>query len=143
MDKLHISNEMAQLDRKQRHFYDSLTEEERKKFSLYLMLRWSSSVTGDGELQEYYVQSCNHYLNRNFFAVARHPRLQWLMATAVSPGLGAQRHVWIAPQRKHKANPNRKLLAELFPAMKSDELDLLAMLVTESELREYERDLGR
>ena len=143
VDKLHISNEMAQLDRKQRDFYDSLTDEERKKFSLFLMLRWSSAVQGDAELQEYYVQSCNHYLNRNFFAVSKHPKLQWLMATAVSPGLGTQRHAWIAPRKKDKANPNRKLLAELFPAMKSDELDLLAMLTTESELRGYERDLGR
>lgn len=143
MDKLHISNEMAQLDRKQRDFYESLTDEERKKFSLFLMLRWSSAVQGDAELQEYYVQSCNHYLNRNFFAVNRHPRLQWLMATAVSPGLGTQRHVWIAPKKKPKSNSLRKSLDELFPTMKNDELDLLAMLVTPEEFKQYERDLGR
>ncbi len=142
MDKLHISNEMAQLDRKQRDFYDSLTDEERKKFSLFLMLRWSSAVQGDAELQEYYVQSCNHYLNRNFFAVNRHPRLQWLMATAVSPGLGTQRHVWIAPKKKPKSNDLRKSLDELFPTMKNDELDLLAMLITPEEFKQYERDLG-
>lgn len=143
MDKLHITNEMAQLDRKQRDFYDSLTDEERKKFSLFLMLRWSSAVQGDAELQEYYVQSCNHYLNRNFFAVNRHPRLQWLMATAVSPGLGTHRHVWIAPKKKPKGNPAYKILAELFPTMKTDELDLLASLITDQELKQHERDLGR
>jgi hypothetical protein len=133
---------MAQLDRKQRDFYDSLTEEERKKFSLFLMLRWSSAVQGDAELQEYYVQSCNHYLNRDFFAVNRHPRLQWLMATAVSPGLGSQRHIWIAPKKKIKGNLVRRTLDDLFPMMKSDELDLLASITTEDDIKQYQRDLG-
>ena len=143
MDKLHISNEMAQLDRKQRDFYDSLTDEERKKFSLFLMLRWSSAVQGDAELQEYYVQACNHYLNHDFFAVNRHPRLQWLMATAVSPGLGTHRHVWIAPQKKNQGIGHRRTLAYLFPTMKSDDLDTLARLTTAQEIQEYERDLGQ
>lgn len=145
MDKLNINNEMAQLDRKQRDFYDSLTDEERKKFSLFLMLRWSSAVQGDAELQEYYVQSCNHYLNRDFFAVNRHPKLQWLMATAVSPGLGAQRHAWIAPKKKDKdkAGSPIKRLRELYPRLKEDELAVLAVINTPEDIDQYERDLGR
>ena len=39
-DKLSIGNEMRQFDLKNRKFYDELTEEERKKFSPYLMIRW-------------------------------------------------------------------------------------------------------
>jgi hypothetical protein len=142
MDKLHISNEMSQLDRKQRDFYDSLTDEERKKFSLFLMLRWSSAVQGDAELQEYYVQSCNHYLNRNFFAVNRHPKLQWLMATAVSPGLGSHRHVWIAAKKKEKTGQDVKRLKEVFPSMKPDELEVMATINSAEEIQAYERDLG-
>ena len=46
MDKLNITNEMNCFDRKDRDFYNSLTEEERKKFSNYLMIRWGSSVQG-------------------------------------------------------------------------------------------------
>ena len=43
-DKLSIGNEMRQFDLKNRKFYDELTEEERKKFSPYLMIRWGSAV---------------------------------------------------------------------------------------------------
>jgi hypothetical protein len=43
-DKLNIANEMRQLDRKNRNFYRELTDEERKKFSNYLMIRWASHV---------------------------------------------------------------------------------------------------
>lgn len=143
-DKLNIANEMRQLDLKNRDFYRDLTPEERKKFSNYLMIRWSSSVQGPAELQEYYVQSCNHYLNKHFFSINRHPELQWLCATAVSPGMGAHRHRWISPKKKDVAGGAvRKKLAELFPEMKDDELDVMAKITTKQELDEYIQDLGQ
>ena len=143
MDKLNIANEMAQLDSKNRDFYDDLTDEEKKKFSNFLMIRWSSSVHGNQELQEYYIQSCNHYLNKHFFAINKHPKLQWLCATAVSPGLGSLRHQWIAPKKKEPGSSGfKKQLAELFPNRKMDEIELLAALTTKKELDTYMRELG-
>jgi hypothetical protein len=106
---------MAQFDRKSRRFYDELTDEEKKKFSNYLMIRWGSAVQGSRDLQEFYVISCNERLNKHFFAINRHPKLQWLCATAVSPGLGTQRHQWIAPKKKEAgASGIRKQISELF-----------------------------
>jgi hypothetical protein len=142
-DKLNIANEMQQLDLKNRQFYNELTPEERKKFSNFLMIRWGSSVQGPRELQEYYVQSCNHYFNKHFFSINKHPELQWLCATAVSPGMGAHRHQWIAPKKKEGSNSAvRKKLAELHPSMKDDELDLLAKITTKQELDEYVKAHG-
>jgi hypothetical protein len=144
MDKLHINNEMAELDRKNRTFYDELTDDERKKFSNFLMIRWSSSVDSNQELQEYYIRSCNHYLNRHFFAINRHPKLQWLCATAVSPGLGQPRHPWIAPKKKESgANAKRKQLTELFPALKDDEIDLMCQLNTKQDIDAYVKLMGQ
>ena len=54
-DKLNIANEMRAFDIKDRDFYKNLTEEERKKFSNYLMIRCGSSVQGSSELQQYYL----------------------------------------------------------------------------------------
>lgn len=142
-DKLNIANEMRQLDRKNRSFYDELTPEERKKFSNYLMIRWGSAVDGNSELQEYYVQSCNHYLNTHFFDVNRHPKLQWLMATAVSPGLGAQRHPWIAPRKKEAGlSAKRRALMEMYPDYKDDEIDVMCEITTQKEIDEYNRRAG-
>jgi hypothetical protein len=144
VDKLSIQNEMSQFDRKNRGFYDSLTDEERKKFSNYLMIRWGSSVQGSRELQEFYLIATNERLNKHFFAINRHPRLQWLCATAVSPGLGAHRHQWIAPKKKEgSTSAVRKQLSELFPQMKSDDLDVMARISTQKELDTYLRKLGR
>lgn len=143
MDKLSIQNEMAQLDRKNRRFYDELTDEERKKFSNFLMLRWGSAIAGSRELQEYYVQSTNHYLNKHFFAINRHPRLQWLCATAISPGLGSQKHNWIAPKKKDSGNNEvRKALMDLMPCAKLSDIEVLSQLIDKKELRDYLREHG-
>ena len=142
-DKLSIRNEMSRFDLKDRDFYDSLTDEERKKFSPYLMIRWGSAVNGSADLQKFYVISVNERLNKHFFAVNRHPKLQWLMATTVSPGLGTQTHNWIAPKKKEGSNSaRRKFLAEVYPNLKSSDIDVLNLIMTDDEFRALERDHG-
>lgn len=144
MEKLSIQNEMTQFDCKNRDFYDELTVEERKKFSNYLMIRWGSSVQGTAELQNYYLQSSNHYVNKRFFDINRHPKLQWLCATAVSPGLGTHRHQWIAPKKKEAgASGIRKQIAELFPHLKDDEVELMSKINTKKDIDAYLKQLGQ
>ncbi len=144
MEKLSIQNEMTQFDRKNREFYDSLTDEERKKFSNYLMIRWGSAVQGSRELQEFYVIATNERLNKRFFDINRHPRLQWLCATTVSPGLGTHRHPWIAPKKREAgASGIRKQLAELYPHMKDDELDVMVKINTKKDIDAYLKQAGQ
>lgn len=144
MDKLSIVNEMTQFDRKNRRFYNELTDEEKKKFSNYLMIRWGSAVQGSSELQEFYLIATNERLNKHFFAINRHPKLQWLCATTVSPNMGTHRHQWIAPKKKEgSTSAIRKQLADLFPDMKNDELDLMAKITSKKELDTHLQQLGR
>ena len=135
---------MAVFDRKERDFYTSLTDDERKKFSNYLMIRYGSSVVGSQDLQEFYLIACNQRLNKHFFAINRHPQLQWLCATTVSPGIGTQRHQWIAPKKKEPgAGSIKKQLAELYPHMKDDEIDLMAQLNTKKDIDAYVKSMGQ
>jgi hypothetical protein len=144
VDKLSINNEMAVFDRKDREFYDSLTDDEKKKFSNFLMIRYGSSVQGNTMEQAVYLLSCNENFNKNFFAINRHPKLQWLCATTVSPGWGTKRHQWIAPKKKEAgASGIRKQLAELYPYMKDDEIALMAQINTKKDLDEYVKQLGQ
>ena len=145
-DKLSIANEMKMFDHKVRDFYDDLSEDERKKFAPFLMIRWGSAVEGSRDLQEFYVISTNERLNKNFFNInsTRHRKLQWLMATTVSPGMGSLRHNWIAPKKKEAgAGSMKKQLAELFPHYKPDEIDVMASITTKKELDQYIRAHGR
>jgi hypothetical protein len=144
VDKLSIQNEMAQFDRKNREFYDILTDEERKKFSNYLMIRWGSAVQGSRELQEFYVIATNERLNKRFFDINRHPRLQWLCATTVSPDLGTQRHPWIAPKKREAgASGIRKQLAELYPHLKDDEVELMSRINNKKDIDTYLKANGQ
>jgi hypothetical protein len=144
MDKLSIHNEMSEFDRKNRNFYNELTDEEKKKFSNYLMIRWGSAVQGSRELQEFYLISCNERFNKHFFAINRHPQLQWLCATAVSPNIGTHRHQWIAPKKKESgASGIRKQLAELYPNMKVDEIDVMVAINNKKDIDAYVKQLCR
>ena len=145
-DKLNIGNEMREFDRKNRQFYNELTEEEQRKFSPYLMIRWGSAVEGSHELQEFYVIATNERLNKHFFNVntTRHKKLQWLMATSVSPGMGTHRHTWIAPKKREAgASGRRRQLAEIFPHYREDELDVMMAVVTQKEIDAWFKQAGQ
>ena len=142
-DKLTIRSEMAALDGKYRGFYDSLTDEEKKKFGVFLMIRYGSSVKGIPELQEWYLRATNERLNVNFFDIGRHPKLQWLLATTISPGMGNQFHEWISPKkRKSEGNKTVKFLRKLYPELKEDEIELLGRLNSKQDIKELAKRLG-
>jgi hypothetical protein len=108
------------------------------------MIRWGSAVQGSRDLQEFYLVACNERLNKHFFAINRHPKLQWLCATTVSPGMGTHRHQWIAPKKKEAgASGLRKQLTELYPNLKADELEVMAAITTKKELDDYLKQLGQ
>ena len=142
-DKLNINNEMREFDRKNRTFYDELTAEERKKFSLFLMLRWGSAVQAQSNIQQYYVMSLNENLNKHFFDLGKHPKLQWLCATTVSPGIGTFKHQWIAPKKREGGDSKAtKFLRELYPHLKDDEIELLRTINTKDDLKQLARNHG-
>lgn len=149
MNKLSIDNEMRQFDTKNRTFYDELTDDERKKFSNYLMLRWGSAIKlsnnkdiANDDMASYYVQALNQLVNKNFWALNKHPKLQWLLMTTVSPNFGVNKHEWIAFKGKAAKNKRAQLIANLYPAMKLDEAELLSDQLTDADLKELLLSLG-
>lgn len=85
------------VDRKDYGWWDTLTDEQKKKFSAYMMAHWISSVKSTGTMGAYYVMSTDANANRHLFndKIQQHPHLQWLMLCAASPGMGKQFHQWI------------------------------------------------
>lgn len=145
MSKLNIQNEMAQFDSKNRDFYDELDDQDQKKFSPFLMIRWGSSVGGSADMQAYYLMSCNERLNKQFFEIStsKHKKFQWLLATTVSPGIGNQYHQWIAPKKKEASNSKAaKFLRELYPHLKEDEIKLMVEINSAADLKELAKQMG-
>ena len=141
-DPLYIGNEMAAFDRKDRAYYDKFTDEQKKKFSTYLMLKYGANVGGNEDLQAYYLMATNERVNKYFFDINKHTKLQWLCCTTVSPHMGKQYHYWQKAKKKEGDNKSQKFLAKVFPNMKSDEIDLLAKINDKRDLRDLARELG-
>jgi hypothetical protein len=93
------------LDRKDYAWFDTLSEEQQRKFVAFMMIKYMSYLKGSSALSAYYVMSTDSNANKYFFNeyVSKHPKLQWLMLCASSPGKGKQFHPWI-PQIKEKVS---------------------------------------
>ena len=141
-DPLYIGNEMAAYDRKDRAYYDKFTDEQRKQFSTYLMLKYGANVSGSADMQAYYLMATNERVNKNFFEINRHPKLQWLTCTTVSPQMGNQFHYWLKGKKKESNSKAVKFLTKHFPHLTDDEIELLATINDKRDLADMARTLG-
>lgn len=142
MSNLNLNSELAALDLKDRQFRQKLTDEERKKFSPYLMMRYSASVEGSVDLQAYYLMATNENVNKNFFELGKkHDELQWLTCTTVSPGMGKQRHYWHgAPARSKSERYLDRLIArvqEKLPDWKASDVELWVRINGETATEQW------
>lgn len=98
---LDLFKTLEALDNKDYGFFDRLTPEQQKKFVPFLLIQWMSAIKGNKNLQQYYLQSTEFYANKYLLdhMIASkehsHPKLQWLMLCAASPGKGKQFHQWV------------------------------------------------
>jgi hypothetical protein len=129
------------INRKDREYFDSLSDDEKKAITFFTLNRWMSSVeSSSADIAEYYLRNTNLCVNKHFFDIPLtlekdHRKLMWLLLTAVSPGVGNQKHKWIKLQKD--ANPMKAQLKELFPNMKDDDAAALSQLISKKELKEF------
>jgi len=172
---------LAAIDRKDYSWYEKLSEDQRKKFVPFMLIHWASAVSGSKDMQSYYVYGFNEIANKYFFNeyVQKHPKLQWLMLCASSPGVGKQFHYWV-PQIKSsvisykepakvkdikeyftkiygkiaiddismlaeeyvRSNKIKFYLAKEYPELKHSDIETLASLVTDQDIKKYEQERG-
>lgn len=101
-------------------------------------------MSGDPVLQSYYLISVNERLNKNFFDISssQHKKFLWLLSTTVSPGLGSQYHQWLPPKKKEKNNKLIKILRELRPDLRDDDLETLMAVTSAEDVKEMARTHG-
>lgn len=133
------------LDKKDYGYYDRLSTEQQKKFVPYMMLLWMSAIKGSEGVQRYYIMAVNEYANKFFFNehVQKHPKLQWMMLCAASPGLGTQFHQWIPNikdkvsrlQEPAKLKDIKEYYKKIYPKASADDIHE----VSESFVQEHKR----
>ena len=140
--KLDIKRELNAVDRKIYDFYDNLTDEERKAFSPYILMRYTASVQGDRDTQEWFLEMTNEMVNKNHWDLSKnHKALLWKLFAGVGTGAAAY-HPYLAAGKKEKANKIEKLLCELNPAMKMADIKLMARMMDKKDKEELFDKMG-
>ena len=135
---------MAAVDMGAKSVWDELSDEERKQVSFWLLNRYVSSVSGNREKQELAIFKTNEYYNKNWNVLGtRHPKLQWQLLCQSGNTGKIEFHPWIGFKKKAgDNNKSVKLLEQIYPNMKSDEVELLARLSTKKELKQLAEEHG-
>jgi hypothetical protein len=143
-DKLTIKDETAAIDMGARDLWDNFTEEQRKQISMYLLIRYASSIkTGDREVQELAIFKTNEYYNKHYFTLTKHPKLLWyLVCMTGNEDKKIYFHEWIGYKKKTGDSKVLKFLETVYPDMKSDEIELLATITDKKDIKEYAKQLG-
>ena len=139
---LDIKRELNAVDQKNYDFYENLTDEEKKAFSPYILMRYTASVQGDRDIQEWFIERTNECVNKNHWDLSKnHKELLWKLFAATGAGVNCY-HPYLAAGKKGKANKIEKLLAELYPAMKLEDIKLIASMMDKSDKEELFNKMG-
>lgn len=170
------------IDKKDYDYYSRLSEEQKAKFSAYMMLIWLSYLRDNGEISKYYLLAGEEFANKHFFNehIQNHPELQWKMLCTASPNVKRRitrewipqlslkiANLQIAATKKQaqdyfakiyttassndiseyskewtRVQNHKHRIADRYPGLKLSDIDVLSVLVSESDLDEYDRQSG-
>ena len=132
---LPVKDILAAIDMGARSVWDELSDEEKKQVNFWLLNRYVSSVKGNRDAQELAIFKTNEYYNKNWNELGtRHPKLQWQLLCQSGNSGKIEYHQWIGFKQKKGNNNAQKLLQQIYPNMKQDEVELLARISTKKEL---------
>ena len=146
--KLPIKDILAAIDMNAKSVWKEFTLDERKQVSFWLLNRYISAVQGSADDQALAVFKTNEYYNKHFNTIGvgkenGHQELMWQLL-CMSGGTGnLEFHPYIGFKKKGESNSKAiKLLEQIYPNMKHDEVELLARISTKKELKELADEYG-
>ena len=139
-----VKDVLACIDSNGKSVWDELSDDQKKCVNFWLLNRYASSVSGSRDAQELAVILTNEYYNKNWNELStKHPKLQWQLLCATHNAKSSIRnHAWIGFKKKTGNNKGIKLLEQIYPNMKQDEVELLARLSTKKELKQLAEEYG-
>jgi hypothetical protein len=137
-EKLELKEKLAAVDLGAKQLWDELDNDNRKalKSELYILNRYISNVkTNNRELQEHFVLTVNEFFNKHWNTLQKHPKLLWqLLCICSHESKKVFFHEWIGFKKKKGEGKVSKLLGEIYPTKKIDELELMSMLLSKKEI---------
>jgi len=134
MSKLNIKEEMRAIDTKDRSWYDSLTDEEKKKLSPWLLMRYTSNCS-DKLFTDHFIEWTNEVVNVHFNKLRKHTQLQFQLLQLVGLGKSVF-HPWIQPGKAQKKNKLQAWVIENYNHLNDDEVDIIIQNTSKDEWKD-------
>lgn len=142
MSKLEIKEEMRAIDCRDYGWYSSLSDDEKKKLNIWLLMRFTSSCSSNSsDIDDYYLEMTNELVNDHFSVLRHHPDIQHRLLQMVGIG-NVQFHPWIPPSKGFKKDKISEKISEIFPEMGNDDIETLRLVNTNDEIKTLFSDFG-
>jgi len=140
--ELDINRVLSAVDYKNYDFYSSLNEKELKEFSPYTLMNFSSNRSHNiPDVEEWYVETTNELVNKNYWQFStKHKELLWKLYAAT--GTGEKTAYQYLKPLTVSVDRFEKLLCDLYPAYKIEDIKLLASLMTQEERQDLFDKMG-
>jgi len=141
-DKFPVKDVLASIDLNGKSVWKELSPEQRKSVSFWLLNRYVSCIKGSQEKQEMAIMKVDEYYNKHFNTIGvgkenGHQLLMWQLLCISGNWGDIQFHPYLGFKKKGGNNNNAiKLLEQVYPNMKTDEVELLAGISTKKELKQ-------
>ena len=144
-EKLSLKETLAAIDLGAHTLWDELTDTQRKSIGFWLLNRYMSNVKGSREKQELAVFKTNEYFNKHYMVVSKHPKLQFQLACLSGNTGRAEFHPYLNFKSDKLGSEKTKfvkILAQIYPTYKQDELELLASMSSKEDIKQLAEDHG-
>ena len=145
-EKIELKEKLAAVDMNFRTLWDEMDADQRKslKNEFFILNRYISNVqSSKREVQEHFVLTVNEYFNKNWNILQKHPKLLWLLLCMCSYDKSTVFfHQWLGNKKKEGSSKKSKFLEELYPDKKLDEIEIMAKLATDKEIKDLARQHG-
>ena len=142
-EKLNLKQILGCVDMNYKGAWKEFSDDEKKSVGFWLLNRYVSSVQGSRAKQERAIERTNEYFNKHFNTIGvgkenGHQELMWQLLCMSGATGNLEFHPYIGFKKKAGDVNNKavKLLEQIYPNMKSDEVELLARLSTKKELKQ-------
>jgi len=141
-EKLNLKQILGCVDMNYKGAWKEFSDDEKKSVSFWLLNRYVSAVQGGRSRQEGAVLRTNEYYNKHFNTIgvgkeSGHQELMWQLLCMSGATGNLEFHPYIGFKKKGESNSKAvKLLDQIYPNMKRDEVELLAGISTKKELKE-------
>ena len=140
-EKIPLNDVLNAIDRRDFDWYSRLPDEQKKKWSSWLFIRYASSVKGKDSGEA--LLNTNEFVNKYYTDLYKHDELMWKLMCLTGTGK-KQYHEWIKPPTSTKKKDTvSEFISELYPHLKSDEVELFQILNSVSDIEQLAQDAGK